>query len=268
MSAAHGVNGDEILDLLREEVALADSPGGRWYSEYLAHAYRTALGVAMALVRRDRPRVLKTDLWNECLGGERDVVNHLTSRANCDVVAIELALPICAFGRTRVPGAHVVQADILALPFRGGAFDAVVDLSTLDHVPEARLQDAVGEYTRVLRKSGVLLLVFWQRNALVRLRLLVKRLLGRVEKPGQRYFRPSDVRSALGQGVVVAKEFVAGSLLTPPHRLTGRVIGRAPRRVLSPILRGLVRLGHVAALRPLLAPLAGLHGIVAIRRDG
>jgi hypothetical protein len=62
-------------------------------------------------------------------------------------------------GRSRVPLANVVQADITALPFRAGALDVVIDLSTLDHLPETEVARAVGEYRRLLRDRSVLLIV-------------------------------------------------------------------------------------------------------------
>ncbi|HVN76285.1 MAG TPA: methyltransferase domain-containing protein [Thermoanaerobaculaceae bacterium] len=262
------MGGDDILRSLSDEIAMAGSPRGRWHSEYLGYSYRAAVEAAMERNSGGSPRVLKTDLWNECLGGNRDIVNHLLDEVGCRVVALELAYPICALGRRRVTGAHVVQADIRALPFRPASFDAVLDLSTLDHLSDAAVADAVGEYGRVLRGSGVVLLVFWQRCVLIRLRLVLKRLLGRHEKPGQHYFRRGDVQAALGEGLEVVDTFVAGALLTPPHRITALLLGSVRGRALTRFLRWLVRVEHSRALHPVLAHLAGLYGIVARRRDG
>ena len=268
MAAGRCEDGDDILTSLNEEIELAGSGRGRWHAAYVGLAYRSAVEAAMRRVGRDATRVLKTDLWNECMTGERDIVNHLMKAAQCRPVAVDVAFSLCVRGRSMTPGAHVVQADVRALPFRAGAFDAVLDLSTLDHLPEAGAAAAVGEYGRVLRGGGVLLLVFWQRNLLVRLRLLLKRWLGRREKPGQQYFRRADIRSGFGQGLEIVREFVAGSLLTLPHRMTSAVLGRVPSRVLNPVLGWLVRVGHAPAARGVLAQIAGLYGIIAVRRDG
>jgi SAM-dependent methyltransferase len=268
LAAGPHEDGDDVLTSLNEEIRLAGSGRGRWHAEYVGLAYRWAVEAAMRRVGRDSPRVLKTDLWNECLAGERDIVNHLLKAARCRPVAVDVAFSLCVRGRSMTPGVHVVQADVRALPFRARAFDAVLDLSTLDHLPEAEAAAAVGEYGRVLRVDGVLLLVFWQRNVLVRLKLLLKRWLGRREKPGQQYFRRADIRSGFGHGLEIVKEFAAGSLLTLPHRMTGAVLGRVPSRVLNPVLGWLVRVGHAPAARGVLAQIAGLYGIIAVRHDG
>ncbi len=257
---------EEVTAPLREELALAGSRHGRWHSRYLGLAYRGAIGAAMARAGTGRPRVLKTDLWNECLAGDRDIVVHLGDENGCRVVALDLEYAICALGRTRVPGALVVQADIRALPFRPGSFDAVLDLSTLDHVPAEDVAAALAEYGAVLRSPGVLLTVFWQLSAVVRVRLLLKRLLRRAEKPGQRYFPRALVRAGLGRDAVIDREFAAGLLLAPPHRLTSALLGALPDRALTRLLRGVVRLEHVRALRPLLEHFAGLYGVVAVVR--
>ncbi|HXJ62387.1 MAG TPA: class I SAM-dependent methyltransferase [Actinomycetota bacterium] len=53
----------------------------------------------------------------------------------------------------RPKGGHrVVQGDALRLPFRTGAFDGVVSVNLLEHVPSA--SGALGETARVLRSGG------------------------------------------------------------------------------------------------------------------
>ncbi len=210
--------------------------------------------------RRTPPAVLKTDLWNECLGGSRDILGHLDARGSHRLFGVDISHAVCAGGRSRVPGAHVVQADITALPFRTGSLDAVVDLSTLDHLSGAGVAQAIGEYRRVLRDRGVLLVVFWQRNLMIRLRLLCKRLLGRREKTDQQYFTVGDVCAAFGDGLAVVDEFVVGLLLVPPFALTGALLGRLPTERRGRFLRWLVALEHAPTARPLLRHVAGLYG--------
>ena len=48
-----------------------------WYAEYVGHAYRSAVGRTLAAVDTRPPRVLKTDLWDETLGGVRDILGEL-----------------------------------------------------------------------------------------------------------------------------------------------------------------------------------------------
>lgn len=257
---------DNVGASVRDEIERSRTPGGRWHAEYLGHAYRLAVRRTLALAGRDRPAVLKTDLWNECLGGTRDILGHADACGSGRLVGIDISLAVCVAARVHVPGVLVVRADIAALPFRTGSFDAVLDLSTLDHLPAESAARAVGEYSRVLSRHGTLLLVFWQRNVSMRLRLRVKRWLGKREKADQHYLVRAEVERALGSDLLVVEEFVAGLLFFPPQSLTGRLLGRLPERTLGQFLRWLVRFERSAVLRRLVRHVAGLYGLTAVRR--
>jgi SAM-dependent methyltransferase len=258
---------DDIRALLNEEASAGEPQEGSWHAEYLGRSYRSAVELALARVDGGARVVLKTDLWNECLGGVRDIAGHFHEACGCCFYGVDLAYEVCAEARSRVPAAHVVQADIRSLPFRSGSFDAVLDLSTLDHLPDDGVGEAIDEYRRVLRARGVLLLLFWQRSFVVRQRLLLKRLLGRREKGDQQYFARAAVRAKCREALVVVKEFVTGTLLIPPYGVTGWVLGRVPARLLARFLRWQVKLERSAALKPLLKHVAGLYGITAVRGE-
>jgi SAM-dependent methyltransferase len=260
------VSSDEFHALVSEETSSGGSSRGRWHAEYLSYSYRSAVERAMARVDGRPQTVLKTDLWNECLGGMRDIAGHFQEKHGYRFFGLDLEYRVCAQARSRVPAMHVVQADIRALPFRAGSFDAVLDLSTLDHLPDDGVAHAIDGYRQVLRDHGVLLLIFWQRNLLMKQRIFLKRLLGRREKPDQHYFARAAVRAKFGGGLVVVKEFVTGSLLIPPQPLTSFMLGRLPARWLTRFLRWLVDLEHSAILHPLLKHFAGLYGFAALRR--
>jgi SAM-dependent methyltransferase len=260
------VGGDDIQAFVDEEIFLASSARNRWHAEYLGCAYRAAVELATAQVDRNPLIVLKADLWNECLGGTRDIVGHFQEKGTFRFFGLDLLYLVCVQGSSRVPTMPVVQADIRALPFRTGSFDAVLDLSTLDHLPEVGVAQAIGEYRRVLRDSGALLLIFWQRNFVIRQRLFLKELFGRREKLGQHYLARTYVKAKLGRGLVVVREFAAGSLLIPPQRLTSLLLGRLPAGALMRLLAWLVPIERSSVARPLLKHIAGLYGIVALRR--
>lgn len=264
--AKQAVSAGEISSQVDEEVAFGCSARGRWHAEYVGHTYLAAVETIMAAIAGERRRVLKTDLWNECLGGTRGVAGLVEKAYGCPVVGVDVAFEICRLARSRAAGLRAVQADIRALPFRDGSFDAVLDLSTLDHVAREGMVRAVAEYRRVLRSRGLLLLVFWQRNLLVSLRLLAKRMLGRTEKPDQRYFARAEVRAQLGDGLAVVREFAAGSLLMPPQPLTAFLLQHVPTAWLTRSLRRLVRLERGRASTAVVKHIAGLYGIVAARR--
>lgn len=58
-------------------------------------------------------------------------------------------------------GVTVVTADVTALPFPDGAFEAGWSMSTLMHLPESRLPDALRELVRVLQPGAPLLIGMW-----------------------------------------------------------------------------------------------------------
>jgi glycogen(starch) synthase len=57
--------------------------------------------------------------------------------------------------RRSPPGVEFVQADARALPFEDGAFDALVALDLLAHLPD--LPAALAEFSRIVRAGGMLL---------------------------------------------------------------------------------------------------------------
>ena len=66
-------------------------------------------------------------------------------------VCVDLSLLGLAAARRRIGGHGLfVRADVTALPFAPGAFDAVVSLHTLYHVPEEEQATFLGEIGRVL----------------------------------------------------------------------------------------------------------------------
>ena len=76
---------------------------------------------------------------------------------------VDLTAPMLARARrkvARLPGAHALQlADARALPFPDAAFDLVLNSYMLDLMPENEFPLVLGEFRRVLRASGRLVLV-------------------------------------------------------------------------------------------------------------
>jgi len=267
LPAPPGIAADAAVEgFIDEEIRQAGRPAGRWHAEYLGRAHHSLVESVLGSVEARGARVLKTDLWNECLGGTRDVLGNLDHGGGRRLFALDRSLAVCLRGRARVPGVRMVQADIAALPFRPLSFDAVLDLSTLDHVSEADSSKAIAEYRRVLRDRGMLLLLFWQRSLAVRLRVAFKRLLKRKEKTDQRYFTRAAVRADVADGFDIRHEFATGLLLLPPHRLTGSLLGLLPAERLRRFVDRLVGLELSGRGRRWLAHVAGLYGIIATRR--
>ena len=105
---------------------------------------------------RSRGPILKTDLWDEAVG---DGLYPALSRISSEVVGIDSSEEVASRARTRYPDLEATVADVRALPFPDGRFDAVVSNSTLDHFESVdEIAAALAELRRVLRPGGELLL--------------------------------------------------------------------------------------------------------------
>lgn len=76
-------------------------------------------------------------------------------RLGVTVVAADLSIDLLTVGRSRLAAsgpARVACGDAEALPFRDGAFDRVICLNAMHHIP--RVERALGEIVRVLAADG------------------------------------------------------------------------------------------------------------------
>ena len=94
------MDGDDIQTLVGEEILFANSPRGRWHAEYLGSSYRSAVEMATARVDRTPLTVLKTDLWNECLGGTRDIAGHFQEKGGFRFFSLDIAHSVCRRGHS------------------------------------------------------------------------------------------------------------------------------------------------------------------------
>ena len=109
------------------------------------------------------------------------------------------------FGRT-LGVERLAQADIAALPFPAGAFDAVVSLDVLVHFPRGEEGGVVEELARVLTPGGLLVVRVSALDALrsrhsqfafERQRFTRRRLVSLVERRGFRVLRTTYANSLL-----------------------------------------------------------------------
>ncbi|WP_121821355.1 class I SAM-dependent methyltransferase [Halostella salina] len=87
-----------------------------------------------------------------CGGGE-----PVLARAGERAVGLDFSGKQLELAAANVPVAPLVQGDMTALPFRDDAFDAVTAIHSLIHVPLDDHQRVIGEFARVLRLGGRLL---------------------------------------------------------------------------------------------------------------
>jgi SAM-dependent methyltransferase len=102
------------------------------------------------LLARCPPDPLVLDVG--CGDGARTLANLPADSLGLDVSRRGLEL---AAGT--VPGARLLQADMTALPVAASSVDAVTAYHAVFHVPRARHPTVYGEFARVLRSGGQLL---------------------------------------------------------------------------------------------------------------
>jgi ubiquinone/menaquinone biosynthesis C-methylase UbiE len=78
--------------------------------------------------------------------------------ADLEVVGIDLSSAQVRLARSHSPGAHLAQADLVALPFGDRTFDGHVSYYAVIHVPRSEHRVAFDEFRRVLVPGGVALL--------------------------------------------------------------------------------------------------------------
>ena len=110
------------------------------------------------------PDILKLDANNEifALPQRSGIAGNLRRFGSItileyDQVATELA-------KQMYPNLSIIRGDLRRPPFQDGSFDLILDLSSIDHIPPEDLEASLGEYSRILRKEGKLLLVAWCRT--------------------------------------------------------------------------------------------------------
>lgn len=109
------------------------------------------------LNNKDNIKMLKTDLWNESISTERNILNEYTGN-NIEIYGMDISHYVCSHILDK--RIKAVQGDIKKIPFKSQSMDIVLDLSTLDHIPIEEIEFPLGEYNRILKPGGIMVLIF------------------------------------------------------------------------------------------------------------
>lgn len=96
-------------------------------------------------------RLLKSDLWDEARNTR---ILQWAQQQGALVAGLDISGPVVTRARSEFRGAplQAVGADVRAIPFRDGAFDAVYSMGTIEHFDNT--EQAVAELFRVLAPGG------------------------------------------------------------------------------------------------------------------
>jgi SAM-dependent methyltransferase len=92
-----------------------------------------------------------------CGDGRRTMATLLDADSTLEVVGLDFSRVQLDLAREAVPGARLLQADMTALPVADDAVDAVSAYHSVFHVPREQHPTVYGEFARVLRPGGVVL---------------------------------------------------------------------------------------------------------------
>lgn len=92
--------------------------------------------------------------------GTGRMVGHLASLGHYAVEGVDLSPGMVALARASHPAAGFTVADLAALPFPGGTFDAVLAWYAIIHTAPEDLAGVVAEFRRILRPHAPVLLGF------------------------------------------------------------------------------------------------------------
>jgi SAM-dependent methyltransferase len=221
MTQPHGHEGGEWLD--REQKY------PRWKERIkrriVTVSYAGIIDAAIPHLSDQPPHtLLKTDLWADSLG---DPTVRLNGRFQ--IYGVDLSARVCkaAHQNGNRKGLAVARSDILHLPYADGTFSMIADISTLDHIQPPNVPRVIGEYKRVLKPAGILLLCVDQRLSLA-WELYRKSLPYRAWS-----WLPSQLRRLIEDSGLETLE--SRYTNTPLDLISRRIRLRAPAQLLAPM---------------------------------
>jgi len=202
--------------------------------------------------------VLKTDLWNEGVEPERDVLSHFDMP---NLVGMDISKLVCLKAHKRLQELRVTQGDFRQLPFKGQSIQAIIDLSTIDHVSESDAARVIQDYTRILSQDGVLFLAYAQNTPFACM------YWGNME--GVYVFNASTIGKELRKHFDIIEDrglnILPNLLLLPPKRWFSIMLWHLPRHIQNITLRCLLFLED-SVLTKFFKGFIGMRLHIAIKR--
>ncbi len=128
---------------------------------YLTQLFITAINKTLNNLpdNQETKKILKVDLWNEGIDLQRTILKHYVG-TNLDLYGIDVSTYTAIKAHQQEPAIKIAAGSINSLPFQNEQFDALLDLSTSDHLPPQNIPDIIKEYARCVKQGGGLTLIF------------------------------------------------------------------------------------------------------------
>lgn len=247
--------------------SLASKHAPSWFSYYIGKSYLRATMLGLRNIQSKTISLLKTDLWNEGIEYERDILGEYENFKNLDIYGIDISRLTCLQAKSRLKKTHVSRGHICTLPFKSNFFSIILDLSTLDHVDEKQALIVLREYSRVLRKNGILVLVFWHKS------FCVRNILKWEENATQHYFLLDIIRENLRKDFNVTAEYGIGTILCylwstlfPLSFLSSHCLTSLPTSIRNRFLDLVLDVEYSEISKKTLKDLSCLYAIIAKKR--
>ena len=155
----------EILDAQKSEIAARDAQVG----DYDAMWFLNLFGRVELPMTLRRLQISPTDAILEAGCGTGRMTHEFAARAR-EVVAIDFSFQsLCAnrqkLQKAGIGNAHLLQADLCKLPFKGKVFDRAASCQVLEHVPTPSAREAaVRSISRALKPGSTAVISAYQHT--------------------------------------------------------------------------------------------------------
>lgn len=106
-------------------------------------------------------KILKTDLYEEAFGADQLLFWLIKKNAKIYGMDISFKITNKAKMNARIHSVYFknsIVADVRSCSFRDESFDLIISNSTLDNLPACDVSEALSEFKRILKSTGILIL--------------------------------------------------------------------------------------------------------------